>query len=104
MIEATPRFSLERCADEGAARHCGDRRRVARTLAKVALATDVSPALLGFTGLGVAARAEALLAAPPRRPTRPTVVGILSGMAVTAGLSLVQLHHLGALITALCPD
>ena len=97
------RFSLERWADEAAARRCGDRRRVAHTLAKVALATEPTPALLGFTGLGVTARAEALLSPPPAVPHGGLVAAILTGITVTAVLSLLQLHHLGLLIAALCP-
>lgn len=97
------RFSLERWADEAAARFCGDRRRVARILAKVALSDETAPALLGFTGLGVAARAQALLAPPTPAPRRTTVAAILAGIGGTAALSLVQLHHLGALIAVLCP-
>jgi Peptidase family M48 len=96
------RFSLERWADEAAARRCGDRRLVARTLAKVALATNPTPVLLGFAGLGVSARAEAMLAPAPKAPGISTLIGILGGIAMTAALSILQLHHLGALITALC--
>jgi hypothetical protein len=97
------RFSLERWADEAAARRCGDRHLVARTLAKVALAGDPTPALLGFTGLGVSARAEAMLAPAPKAPHIATVSGILGGIAITAALSILQLHHLGELIASLCP-
>jgi Zn-dependent protease with chaperone function len=59
-------YSLERWADEVAARSCGDRRLVATALAKVALGQQARPALLGFGGLGIATRVEA-----PRRRHDP---------------------------------
>jgi uncharacterized membrane protein YgcG len=156
-------FSLERWADEAAARHCGDRSLVARTLAKVALATTGPTPSLGFTGsrltgsgatgsgatgsgatgsgfavggfdkarvrvaeflrsgasanlngaafarpefvglgLGVAARANALLDEPARQPSVPALVSILGGIAATGVLAAVQLHHLGPLLAVLC--
>lgn len=100
------RFSLERWADEAAARRCGDRRRVARTLAKVALAADapqgVQVGVAGFTGLGVSARAEAMLASPPEPPSSVLLAGLFAGVVATAVLALVQLHHLGGMVAALC--
>jgi hypothetical protein len=110
-------FSLERWADEAAARQCGDRSLVARTLAKVALATTgPTPSLgfagssftglefagLGFAGLGVVARANALLDEPAGQPSMPALVGILGGIAATGVLAAVQLHHLGPLLAVLC--
>ena len=86
-------FHLERWADETAVGSTGaDRRLVARTIAKVALAQSHSPAMLGIASHGVAARAEALIEPPPS----PTVVGsLLVGLlvAVTVSLSIGQLHH-----------
>jgi hypothetical protein len=105
-------FSLERWADETAARQCGDRSLVARTLAKVALANPVrTPALgftglefasLGFAGLGVTARANALLDEPAGQPSVLALVSILIGIVTTGALAAVQLHHLGPLLAVLC--
>jgi Zn-dependent protease with chaperone function len=95
-------FSLERWADEAAARSCGDRELVAVTLGKVALQT--TPALVaGFSGLGVAARMQALLDPPVRRPTRGALLTLWSSLAVAAGFSVYQVHHLEQLVIALCP-
>jgi hypothetical protein len=100
-------FVLERWADESAAARCGDRALVATTLAKVALNEPVgAPAALaglGFTGLGVVGRVEALLAPARPLPARPYVAGIWSATAIAAALAIVQLHHLVGLIAALCP-
>jgi hypothetical protein len=95
-------YSIERWADEAAAAACGNRQLVAITLGKVALQTS-PPTVAGFTGLGVASRMSALLEAPVPTPHRGLVVGLWSSLAVTAGLSLYQLHHLELLLTALCP-
>ncbi len=98
------RFSLERWADEAAARQCGDRTRVATTLAKVALHGRTPAAFLGFTGLGVPARVAALLGLPSRTPHRFTILALGAAIAVTGCLAFIQLHHLSGLIAALCPD
>ena len=95
-------FSLERWADDAAvtAVH-GDRLLVARTIAKVALLPrrSASP-VLGFTGLGDAARAEFLLN-PPSRSRSLTAVAVASS---TVGLTfaLYQMHHFEALLNTLC--
>ena len=98
-------FIIERWADEASAARSGDRRFVATTLAKVALCVNHQPRAyaLGFAGLGVTARVAALL--EPRRPRPPRVViGVLwIAILATAGLAALQVHHLAALITALCP-
>ncbi len=100
-------FVLERWADEVAAAYCGDRNLVARTLAKVALnepsASDLNLAPLGFTGLGVVGRVEALLAPARPLPARRYVAGIWSATTMAGVLAGVQLHHLAGLIAALCP-
>jgi Zn-dependent protease with chaperone function len=97
-------YSLERWADEQAARTCRDRRVVASALAKVALGQPAQPALLGFGNLGVTGRVEALMvAAPPAMPTRRIAAVLWASIAATALLGVVQLHHLGTLIAALCP-
>lgn len=96
-------YSLERWADEVAARSCGDRTFVAQTLGRVALGQFSTAGVAGFAGLGVPARVAALLAPPVRRPHRVVVVTMWLTIATTALLSLLQLHHLSALVAALCP-
>lgn len=95
-------YSIERWADEAAAAACGDRRLVAITLGKVALQTN-PPTVAGFSGLGVASRMGALLEPPIPNPHRVHVLALWSSLAVTAGFSVYQLHHLERLLTALCP-
>jgi Zn-dependent protease with chaperone function len=95
-------YSIERWADEAAAAVCGDRELVAMTLGKVALHAS-APTVSGFAGLGVASRIGALLEPPVPTPHRSHLLGLWSTMAVTAGFSLYQLHHLERLLTALCP-
>jgi Zn-dependent protease with chaperone function len=95
-------YSIERWADEAAAKVCGDRQLVAITLGRVALQAS-PPTVAGFSGLGVASRMSALLQPPVRMPSRRNVLMLWSTLAVTAGLSLYQLHHLEQLLTALCP-
>lgn len=94
-------YSLERWADEAAAAACGDRRLVAVTLGKVALQAN-PPTTAGFSGLGVAARMGALLEPPIPNPPRRRVLALWASVAVTAGFSVYQLHHLERLLTALC--
>jgi hypothetical protein len=95
-------YSIERWADEAAAAMCGDRELVAVTLGKVALQTNPAT-VAGFSGLGVASRMGALLQPPIPNPHRVHVVTLWSSLAVTAGCSVYQLHHLERLLTALCP-
>lgn len=95
-------YSIERWADEAAAAVCGDRRRVAVTLGKVALQTHPAT-VAGFSGLGVAARMGALLEPPVGRPHRSQVVALWSSLAVAAIFGMYQLHHLERLFAALCP-
>jgi len=95
-------YSIERWADEAAAAVCGDRQLVAITLGKVALQTS-PPTVAGFSGLGVASRMGALLEPPVPTPPRLQLVALWSSLAVTAGFSVYQLHHLERLLTALCP-
>lgn len=95
-------YSIERWADEAAAAVCGDRRLVAITLGKVALQTT-PPTVAGFSGLGIASRMGALLEPPIPNPRRSQLLVLWSSIAVTAGFSLYQLHHLERLLSALCP-
>lgn len=95
-------YSIERWADEAAARVCGDRELVAVTLGKVALHS--SPATVtGFAGLGVAARMGALLEPPVPTPRRAHIVALWASLAVTAAFSAYQLHHIERIVAALCP-
>lgn len=99
-------YSIERWADESAAAVCGDRKLVAMTLGKVALRTNAhgNPrAVPGFAGLGVAARMGALLEPQIPTPHRAQITVLWASLAITAGFSMYQLHHLERLITALCP-
>jgi hypothetical protein len=102
MLARRVTYSIERWADEAAAAVCANRQLVAITLGKVALQTS-PPTVAGFSGLGVASRMSALLEPPVPTPHRGLLVGLWASLAVTAGFSLYQLHHLELLLTALCP-
>jgi hypothetical protein len=95
-------FSIERWADETAAEVCGDRELVAATLGRVALHSTPTT-VAGFAGLGVAARMGALLAPPVPSPRQAHLVAMWVSLAVTAGFSAYQLHHIEQLVAALCP-
>lgn len=97
-------FSLERWADEAAAAACGSREFVAHTLAKVAIGSPIPQPTLGFTGLGVTARMQALLTPTTTASDRPARAGLGIAMAATAMMATYQLHHLAALAAALCPS
>lgn len=97
-------FSLERWADEAAAAACGSRELVAHTLAKVAIGSPTPQPALGFTGLGVTARMEALLTQTTVSSGLPSRMGLCIAMAATATMAAFQLHHLAALAVALCPN
>ncbi|WP_067825607.1 M56 family metallopeptidase [Actinomadura kijaniata] len=92
------RFAVERWADEEAAEAVGDRRLVARTIAKVALGrageADAGP-LPAFTDSEVVRRVRALLGAPPAKNTVTGPVALaLSGSATGALAALAcQLDH-----------
>jgi hypothetical protein len=80
-LRAPLRYHLERWADESAADAVGDRRLVARTIARAALARDragasASPAAVFSATAGPVPRRVAALLAPPPRPSR-----LLPGMA-----------------------
>ncbi len=103
-LTARAQFSLERWADEAAVQQCGNRRFVADTLAKVALHTIAPVGVLAFAGLGVTARVEALLSPPPAAPRPLVLLGLWAAIGVTGVLAAFQIHHLGGLMTTLCPD
>ncbi len=98
-------FVLERWADETAvAAVGGDRRMVARTLARVALSHAPGPApAVAFGGLGVAARVEALLDPPSVSRARLWLTVMITGIAVVTLAGAVQVHHVAPLLVALCP-
>ncbi|MGW1558119.1 M56 family metallopeptidase [Streptomyces sp. NPDC002144] len=73
-------FMLERWADEEAAAHVGDRRTVARSVGRAALASAAHPprtSRLAVNGGAVPQRVRALLAPPPPRRSLPFVGGAL---------------------------
>jgi Zn-dependent protease with chaperone function len=86
-------FYLERWADEEAVADTGaDRRLIARTIAKVALATPSPQPALGIADHGVAARAAALLA-PVEHPDVKARVQSTLVIASALALATYQLHH-----------
>lgn len=98
------RFATERWADEEAASQIGDRRLVARAVARAALATSDFPApSLAFGGLGVPARVNALLDTAPSRGVATGAVLTVTGVAVLAVAgSTIQFHHLLAYAFSVC--
>jgi hypothetical protein len=102
------RYCLERWADEDAVDACGDRRFVALTLGKVAMGGRssvfaASPNLLGFGVLGVPGRVAALLEPTPTPLVASGRVGVAVAVFGSVALSLFQLHHVGRLMSMLCP-
>lgn len=96
----TVAHGAERWADEDAASDVGDRRCVARTVARVALLRQA--ALRGqttgsagpaATGGNVPDRVRALLAPPP--PRRPAVVASLVALLIATGLATTAVQHTG---------
>lgn len=99
------RHSLERWADEEAARIVGSREVVARAVAHAALASHGRPLEpLNALGANVPARVEALLR-PPVAGFQASFWAAISATAVLVGLiaSTVQLHHLALVASAICP-
>lgn len=102
-LTARVRYSTERWADESAAAEVGDRKVVARAIARVALMSHdrVSPSM-AFTGRGTAGRVSALLDGPPmHRIEVPVVLAVAAAVGATAGSS-VQLHHLVTFVAQMC--
>ncbi len=86
-------FYLERWADEEAVDHTGaERRLVARTIAKVALAGPSPRPALGIADHGVAARASALLH-PVEHPDLISRAQTSMIIAAALVLAIYQLHH-----------
>ena len=99
------RVATERWADEDAAAAVGDRRLVARAIARAALATSAGPAgSLQAATMAVEARLHALMA--PRDPISAMTVALLvaggSAVAVVALGSFVQVHHVVAFVAHVC--
>lgn len=97
-------FGTERWADEDSVRSTGDRRLVARTIAKAALASNAyrHPQMAMATS-AVPARVEALIA--PSQQVLGTIAGLtvaVSLMGLTVGGSTIQLHHLVTLVEHVC--
>lgn len=101
LLAGRLRFSLERCADEYAVAHCGDRGFVARTLGKVALRSTPAAAM-NFAGLGVPARVAALLSPPTAALRFSRQAALWTAVSLTGALALYQIHHIAVLIAALC--
>ena len=79
----------------------GDRFLVARTIAKVVLLPQrAARPVLGFSGLGDAARAE-FLVDPPARSRSLTALAVTSS-AVGLTFARYQMHHFEALLHTLC--
>ena len=98
-------FAIERWADEDSAARTGDRRLVARAIAKAGLASmGGGETRLAMANSSVPARVEAMLSAP--RSANPVThlalgaVGALGALAI--GGSTIQLHHLLALARHVC--
>lgn len=96
------RFVTERAADEAAAEAVGDRRVVARAIARAALAT--SPAgVLAISGDSAAGRVQELVHPAPAG-WLPVAAGFCGVAAVAAAVaaSTAQLHHLVAFGAHVC--
>lgn len=98
------RLATERSADEAAADAVGDRRLVARTIAKAAISTNAYHGLVGaFGGSSVPMRVRALVGPAP---SRVVVAAAWATFAVVAGSAMaagsIQFHHLAELIRHLC--
>lgn len=103
-LRAHLRFATERWADEDAAARVGDRRLVARAIARAALATTpATPVVLPLARYGVAARVEALLSdQPSSRAVEATLTLALLGLVAATVSSTLQLHHLLAFAAHVC--
>ena len=103
-LAAQVRFMTERWADEVAAEVIGSRQVLAATIARVALMPHgrMDTGMLGFVEHRTVDRVDALL--HPRRS--PFLVAAGLGLAVVATVAIgsaIQLHHLVAFVTHVCP-
>lgn len=103
-LAAHVRHATERWADEAAVRVVGDRRLVARAVARAAIvAADHPVAAIPFAGVGVRARVDALLEDDPRRwPPAIALLVVAAISLVAVGGSSLQLHHLLAFAARVC--
>lgn len=94
-VAAEVRFLVERWADEDTAMASRDRQAVARTIARVALASAVPMASLGFQSAHVSRRVDALLCDPPQPISVGGSIALVSTSAAATGVagSAMQLHH-----------
>lgn len=98
-------FAIERWADEDSAERTGDRRVVARAIAKAALASIDQPDVrMAMAGCGVPARVEAMLAGPRSTGLAATVSPVVVAGLATASVagSTIQFHHLLAFSRHIC--
>jgi len=96
-LRAKVRFSMERWADEESAAELGERKPIARALARAGLAATSHPApSLAFGASGVPARVEALLGKAPTRRRWPVLwPGVLGvGAVVLAAEAIHDLERL----------
>ena len=104
-LAAQIRLATERSADEAAVDALeGDRRLVARALARVALSqTSHDRLVAAFGGSSVPLRVQALVG-PPRHPSVRIVAAVAVGtVAIAAAVAgAVQLHHFAELVSHLC--
>lgn len=98
------RLATERCADEAAAAAVGgDRRLVARSIARAAVRTSEFRVVSAFGGASVPSRVEALIRSPPP-PLKMRAAGLGATavvVAVAAGETM-QIHHVAELVEHLC--
>jgi Zn-dependent protease with chaperone function len=104
-LAAQQRHALERWADEDAAEIVGDRSLVARAVARAALAAHDRPVpALAMLGADVPARVEALLRVPSgSAPGAVWSLVAFAAVGITLVSAAVQVHHLSAVLTAICP-
>ncbi|MGI8937604.1 MAG: M56 family metallopeptidase [Iamia sp.] len=105
LLASRVRYATERWADEDAVVEIGDRRVVARAVARAALAQgDLRPeAASALAGHGVRRRVEVLRCDPqPRRALAlAALVGVLA-VVVLVGSSTLQVHHLAVVVEHIC--
>lgn len=103
-MRAYVRYATERWADEDAAQAVGDRRLVARALARAALVQHAArqPGM-AMADLGVRTRVDQLLAEPTRRSIITLTAAGSAGLTALATVSAsVQMHHLAMVTAHLC--
>jgi beta-lactamase regulating signal transducer with metallopeptidase domain len=101
LLRRVPRVvrrSVERWADEDAARSTGDRRLTARSVARAGLVTLQAPraqrsgAALAMAGSPVSQRAKALLAPAPR--TKPRMLALTLAVVLLTSLGTMRVAHI----------